>query len=360
MGISEGLALVFLSTFPRIFLTRPAQTIEANAGLAWFSVLVGPFAILLPILLLLYVFRRVEGDLYAVTRELIGKWGAWAVSLVLIMMFLSDAAILLRLFAENTLLTALPFMPIETAIAWYVFNAVILCYFGIECIARTSYFLLPLGTAGLFLVLVGLIPFYDLNLLGPWQGRGFGQALITGVTWSSINYGVILLFVLGPAFQNLRTIKWAALFGLGGSSLLKALSIFAFTIVFGAKIALEKNLPFYEMARTIYINRYIQRIDALFIVVWVIAGVMSIAINFYMAGYLIARMLNLSTYRPFIVSLSLLVVGASLLPNEIITVILLDVKLFSTLHIAGLYGIPLLLFGATIVKGRRKKPWTNG
>ncbi|MGL5514282.1 MAG: GerAB/ArcD/ProY family transporter, partial [Sporomusa sp.] len=302
----------------------------------------------------------VEGDLYVVTRELIGKWGAWAVSLVLIMMFLSDAAVLLRLFAENTLLTALPFMTLETAIAWYVFNAVILCYLGIECIARTSYFLLPLGTASLFLVLVGLIPFYDLNLLGPWQGRGFSQALITGVTLSSIDYGVILLFVLGPAFQNLRTIKLAALFGLGGSSLLKALLTFAFTIVFGVKIALEKNLPFFEMVRTIYINRYIQRLDALFIVVWVIAGVISIAINFYMAGYLIARMFNLSSSRPFIVSLSLLAVGAAILPNEIMAVIMLDEKRHSTLHVAGLYGIPLLLFGATIVKGRRKKPWTNG
>ncbi|MGL5513757.1 MAG: hypothetical protein ACRDBM_11055, partial [Sporomusa sp.] len=66
MGISEGLALVFLATFPRTFLARPAQNIEANAGLAWFAVIVSPFAILLPILLLLYVFRRVEGDLYVV------------------------------------------------------------------------------------------------------------------------------------------------------------------------------------------------------------------------------------------------------------------------------------------------------
>ncbi|HWR45456.1 GerAB/ArcD/ProY family transporter [Sporomusa sp.] len=359
MGISEGLALVFLNTFPRIFLTRPAQTIEANAGLAWFAALCPLITILIPICLLLYVFKRIKGDIYTVTQQLLGKAGAWAVSIFLITMFLSDAALLLRQFAENTLLTALPFMEFNNAISWYTFNAVILCFLGIECIARTSYIILPFGVISLGFVMAALGPFYDINLLGPWQGRGISTAIQTGLEVSGINYGVLLLFVLGPAFQNLRTIKRAALFGLGGSTLLKSLSIFVFTLVFGTKVALEKTIPFFEMARLVYLNRYVQRVESLFIVLWVIAGIMSIAIDIYIAGYLITRIFNLTAVRPLIASLALLVTGAAMIPPDIASVIRLDTMITLKLHNAGLYGIPLLLFAVTLFKGRRKKTCTS-
>ena len=359
MGVSEGLALVFLNTFPRMFLTRPAQTIELNAGLAWFAAACPLITVLIPVCMLLYVFQRTQGDIYAVTRQLLGKAGAWVVSLLLILMFLSDAALLLRQFAENTLLTALPFMEFNNALSWYTVNAVILCYLGIECIARTAYIILPFGVASLGFVMAALTPFYDINLVGPWQGQGISTAIQSGIAVSGINFGVLLLFVLGPVFQNLRTIKRAALFGMGGSTLLKALSIFVFTLTFGTKVALEKTIPFFEMARLVYLNRYVQRVESLFIVLWVIAGIMGIAIDIYMAGYLLTRVLNLSTPRPLIASLALLVTGIAMIPPDIASVIRLDTVITLTLHNAGLYGIPALLFAATIFKGRKKKSWTS-
>ncbi|MDF2876637.1 MAG: hypothetical protein K0R22_3320, partial [Sporomusa sp.] len=180
-----------------------------------------------------------------------------------------------------------------------------------------------------------------------------------GLAISGINFGVLLLFVLGPAFQNLRTIKRAALIGLGGSTLLKSLSIFVFTMVFGTKIALEKTIPFFEMARLVYLNRYVQRVESLFILLWVIAGIMSIAIDIYIAGYLITRIFNLTTVRPLIPSLALLVTGIAMIPPDIASVIRLDTIITLTLHNAGLYGIPLLLFTVTLFKGRKKKSWTS-
>lgn len=355
MGVSEGLALVFLATFPRVFLTRPAQTIETNAGLAWLASLLPLVFTLIPAFLLLFVFRRVKGDLYTVTEQLLGRAMAWGISLFLIILFLSDATLLLRQFAENTLLTALPYMEFNNAILWYIVNAVILCFLGIECIARTAYIILPLGVLSLFLVMAGLIPFYDINLVGPWQGRGWGQAFQSGILISGINFGVLLLFVLGPVFQNLRTIKRAAVLGLGGSTILKSLSIFVFTMVFGVNTALEKTIPFFEMARLLYLNRYIQRVESLFIVLWLIAGIMSIAIDLYMAGYLITRMLSLTTLRPLLPSMALLITGTAMMPPDIASVIMLDTQITTRLHNAGIYGIPLLLFAVTLLRRRRSR-----
>lgn len=358
LGVAEGIALVFILTFPRFFLSSPATILESTAGLAWLATFLHGLPALAMLFVFLYIFQHFPGDLFSVSRQLVGSVGTWIISLYYLAVFFINYILILRQFAENTLLAALPFVDFNVVIASYAGVAALIVYVGVEAMTRATSVLLPLGTLLLLLVLAMLIPFYNIYNLAPWQGTGISKVLLVAVTRAGLDIGVIAFAILAPAFQSLKTIRTAALFGLGLSSLLRSLSVLIYTLVFGVAVGKEKVLPFFEMARLVYLSRYVQRIEALFIIIWVVAGTLNLAASLYVGLYILTRLLNLPSMRPLILIVTIALAELSMLPPDIVTVIGLDGKAISFFAI-GIYVIPLILLVAAIIRSRQKEgqPW---
>lgn len=357
MGVAEGIGLTFVVMLPRVFLTSPAVTISSVHNLAWSAPLINWVVALAMVYLLANVTARIRGDLYAVSDLLLGRVGAWALALFYTVLFILDAASLLRQFAENTLLTALPGAEFRLIIFWYILFAAVLVYFGIEGIARAAYLVMPFLVGGVAAVILLLAPFYDLYRLLPWQGAGVGVAVRRGLELAGLNLGALLLFVLAPSFQKPATMLTAAFYGGGVSALLRTLVILFFLLAFGVGDGMEKTLPFYEMSRLVYLSRYVQHIESLFIIIWVITGLLAIAIDIFVALYLVARPLGLPSIRPLVPVVAMVVVNLAVIPPDLSAVVAADSRLVLLLS-AGVYGGPLLLAAAAYLKRRRKRPWS--
>ncbi len=355
MGIAEGIGLIFVITFAKVFLSLPAQSTDVGAGLAWLSSIISGMPVLGAALLLNYVYKWFPGDLYSISTQLLGRWGARLIALAYSGIFLSNAALLMRQFAENTLLTALPNAEFSFVILIYGAAAGILVYFGIEAIARSSYLLLPFIIGSMAAILLLLSPMYNVYHLTPWQGNGLGVVLKAGLLTAGVNIGALVPMILAISFQNFRTLNLCALFGLGSSLLIKGLFFVVYLMVFGVAFAQEKTLPFFEAARLVYLSRYLQRIEAIFILLWVIVGIISIAISIYIGLYLIVRLLDLPTMYPLIPVLLMILVELAMIPDDIIIAIDLDQQLLTSYYNAGIYFIPLLLFAAACIR-KRKTP----
>ncbi|MDR7866727.1 MAG: GerAB/ArcD/ProY family transporter [Sporomusaceae bacterium] len=356
MGVAEGIGLTFVIMLPRVFLTSPAITISTLQNLSWAAPLLNWAIALAMFYLLARVTGRFKDDLYGVSERLLGKAGAWAFAFFYFALFILDAASLLRQFAENTLLSALPATEFRVIIFWYISFAAILVFFGIEGIARTAYLVMPFIVGGVLAVILLLAPFYDIYRLLPWQGAGIGTAVGRGLTLAGLNFGVLLLLILAPSFQKPATLKTAAFYGGGVSAALRTLVIFFFLLAFGVAEGMEKTLPFFEMSRLVYLSRYVQRIESLFIVIWVIVGLLAIAIDIFIALCLIARPLGLPSLRPLVPMVALIVVNLAVIPPDLNAVVEADNRLIMLLS-AGVYGGPLLLSAVAYFKGRKKRSW---
>jgi spore germination protein (amino acid permease) len=360
MGVSEGIALAYFLTNTRIFLTVPSGIINGNAGISWLSPLVATTAALVMFYLVVFIMKKVPGDLPAVGERLLGPIGFWFVALVYIAIFSADAILLLRQFAENTLLTALPYAGFQAVVGWYALCAAVIVALGIEAIARAAYILLPISIAALMVVLALLVPFYEVLALAPWSGNGVGEVVGRGLSLAGINTGVMLLVILRPDFQSLRAITAAAFFGMVSGALLRSLTIMCFIMAFGVGPAAEKTLPFFEMARLVYLSRYVQRVESLFILLWVVVGLLAIAINIYLVLYLLSRVLKLPALRPIVAPVVVLFSELAMMPPDIHAAIMLDRTYLLWLASAGVYVVPVILLAALLVKGRRRRAWASG
>lgn len=360
MGISEGFALAFILTFPSVFLTTPSMSIEKAGNIGWSSGIMGIIIIMISIILLASVFKQYPGDLMAMAEYFLGKIAAKIICLYYIVMFWLFSVFWIREFAENTLLTALPDINFHVAVIWYGLGAAVIIYAGIEAICRATYLLVPFIAAGLIVGLLLLYPYYELNYLFPWQGYGLEELAVQSIALTGAQAGAMILAVLIPSFQNAPMVKTAAVFGLGSSVVLRTLATMAFIMIFGAKIGAEKTLPFYEMSRLVNLSRYIQRIESLFIILWVIVGILAIALSLFAGLYLLARLTDLPTIRPLIPAVTFAIMQFATLPTDIITLTVIEMNVYTYYNIIGAALIPLLIFAAYLIKGRRKTQCTHG
>lgn len=354
LGVAEGLSFVLILTVSRIFLSTPTVILEDSAGLGWLETFLHGVPAMGMFFLLLYVFKRFPGDLYQVSQQLVGSVGAWIISLYYLAVFFINYILVLRQFAENTLLTALPSVEFNIVIMAYAGVAALIVYAGLEAMTRAAYVFLPLGVVLLVLVLTMLAPFYNFYNLAPWQGTGLMKVFGGALSKSGVDFGIMAFLILAPTFHSLRTIRIAAVVGMGLSLLLRSLSLLVYTLVFGVAVGREKALPFFEMARLVYISRYVQRLEALFIILWVIVGTLNLAASLYVGLYIMTRLFKLPSMRPLIFVVTIILAELSMLPPDVVTVIGMDAQAIVFFNI-GIYIIPLILFVATIMKSRQKE-----
>ncbi len=305
MGMAEGIGLAYSISFPLVFLATPAIVSENAGPFSWVTPLLGSLAAGTLLWILQSLLARYGGDLFTLTQRLLGRLAVYPLGLFYLFAFFATASLWTRQFAENTLLTALPQAEFNTIILVYGLAAILLVYLGIEAMTRVTFLILPFAVAGLLLVFAGLSPEMRPLYLFPLLGNGLPSLLQPTLLFVGGSAPTVLLMLLAPAFQNARTIQAAIIFGFGGSAFIRSAANAVFVMTFGAAIAAEKTLPFYEMARLIYINRYMQRFESLFILLWVMAGVLGIAACLYGALYTLARLFRLPTPKPLLLVLSL-------------------------------------------------------
>ncbi|CUH94965.1 putative membrane protein [Propionispora sp. 2/2-37] len=355
MGKAEAIGIIFSTTMVRIFLSNPVYLLATVGEIAWIVSFLGGILGILAFYGFLYVYKRIPEDLFDMAKNLLGLGSARFIAVFCIGVFVLNAVLLFRQFTENTLLTSLPNTDFQIVSLAYAVCIAIMVYIGIEGIGRSMYIIIPFGVAGLGAVLLMLYPFYCVYNLTPWRGYGLLTAAKSVVLASGYNVGILALFAMASSFPNSRTLQAAAIFGLGGSSLVKGTSLLVYTLVYGVQVGQEKVLPFFEMARLVHLSRYLQRIESLFIILWVIAGVIAIAVSVYAALFMLCKLLDLPAMRPMVPLTMLLILGLASLPKDIISAISMDNYLCSSLFAGAVYGISAVLLIALWVKALRKR-----
>ncbi|MDT8902048.1 GerAB/ArcD/ProY family transporter [Anaeroselena agilis] len=352
MGVAEGVVLVFISGITPLFLSIWSIVIERSATGGWLTPLItGPSALAM-VFVLIYILDRVPGDLYDVAVRLLGKAAGNLLTALLILVFFGNCVLQLRQYSENTLLTALPYLDIAVAMGWFALMAAIAVCIGIESLARAAKIVLTFGMAGFALILLALYERFDIHNVMPWLGSGLPVVKI-GFGTTGVFLGTFILAILAPSFQNTRTLKQAAVIGVALGTTVRTVTLFVYTGVFSVAVGTEKLLPFFELTRLVYLNRFVQRIESFFILIWAFYGMTIIAFFLFLAVYLSARLFGLPSVRPLVFPLAIIAVELAMLIPDAATTNHLTLMLEGTIQTYVAFGLPLILLAAWRLRGGR-------
>ncbi|UOF90713.1 endospore germination permease [Fodinisporobacter ferrooxydans] len=189
-------------------------------------------------------------------------------------------------------------------------------YEGIEAISRVATMLFPYLIFALLIGFALLYSYFHWDFLFPLPGIPLGEMARQLLPDTSIYGEIAMILVLASMARSHAELKKGIFRGIFFSSGLLILILILCICVFDIQSMNKNPWPFQQALQTIYINRYIQHLDAFFVFIWIAAEYVRFAITFFVTCYLLATTLELHDYRPVLVLNLFLCIVVSVWPDS--------------------------------------------
>lgn len=352
-GVQEAVWLATIAMSSKVYFSSPATLsgLVGNAG--WYMTILSAATALIGFLFIYLLLRRFPGkDLAEIFDISLGRILGFTFSGILAAYMLFISITRLTEFNEVIKVYVFPLSP-----NWYIIGIYVICIFslsrlGLESIARFSKLVVYFMLAGFIIVLALGIQNYHINNIYPILGYGLDKTILMGIERSSVYGEVIILAVFAGSFQGVQYIKKEGIISVGLSALLISVSLLSFTLTFPYYTAQEITAPMYEMATLIDYGRYLQRVEPIFLFIWIISTLISTTIVFYSFVWLYCKMFRIQDKKPVVLGSAVILFAASLMHKDIISVISGNVQFIRSYGSIVIFVLPLL---ALIIAALRKK-----
>ncbi|MET3656421.1 GerAB/ArcD/ProY family transporter [Sporosarcina psychrophila] len=319
---NQFLVLVIFFTIGTSILEVPSVLAAKTNQDAWITAIIGTGIGLLVVWLFTAIALWFPHLTYVQMNEKVfGKWIGKAVSVLFVMMSLLYASTLLFQSGNFFNTHIMPNTPISALNILMAGVMVMGVYLGLETIARSA------EIFGAFFIIIFIIftvliaPDIHVDHLKPVfeaEPKTMIKSSFFYVLLSSGN--AIVLLMIFPAFVNeVKQSKKSFLIGNLIGGLIIILITFLSISVLGAAKTANEVYPSYELAKRISVGNFIERIEVLMALLWIISLYFKLILYFYATILAIAQILNLKDYRPLIMPMGIIAVVLSLVvyPNII-------------------------------------------
>lgn len=344
LGLKEGVVLVFTVLTAMLFLQLPQYVVEVGGPAGWQVMIISTITGLLLLLPIGALAQRFHGrGLAEISVESAGPFFGPVITLLVSLWMMVSTALTLRNFTETFIMSILPDTPPSVLILVAAGVALFASYKGLEAIGRATQILLPLIVGGILFLLVLSLPRIDSSMLFPIWGYGPENILIGGIYYGSMAAEAVFLIATGYAFRDGKTLRSAGLWGILLFGLTATLAIAALVGTFGAPTASQNPFPLYNLARLVYLGRFLQRTESLIIMFWFFAAAVRISVLLHATVVSLGGALRLPAYRPILFPVVTITIALAILPEDFIDVLRLDRDWLRPLGFAVL-AVPVLLW----------------
>ncbi|MBM7585791.1 spore germination protein KB [Bacillus pakistanensis] len=355
----QFMILTFLFTIGSAILVIPsilAAESKQDAPIAVIlSIGVGMFIILIYTALANFFPKM---SIVEIIEHLLGKWIGSIVSFTFIFFLYYNALALLLYVGEFMTTQLMPETPIESIMFLFIIIVIMGIWLGLEVMARSAE-ILCFWFIFLFIVLVIFIsPQIDWKNAQPVLESGAKPITLTIVYFLSFTFfPLVALLMIFPARVNqLKNARKGFFLGslLGG--ILLFIIVLLSILVLGPDQTARHLYPSYVLAEKINIGDFIQRIEVIIAVMWIISLYIKMTLYFYGSIIGFAQLFKFKDYRFLTLPFGMIMIPSALIfhPN-VVHLQTFDTKTWPPYGITFGLILPLLLLGIAVIRKKIEK-----
>ena len=186
-------------------------------------------------------------------------------------------------------------------------------YLGLEVFARSAEILFPLFLLIFIVFVICISPQIDIRNIQPVFESPTRSLLFSILLFISVfSFPMVVLLMIFPSAVNVQKSAQKGFYIgtlLGGMVLIIVITLSI--LVLGAKNTSLQTFPSYNLAQSISIGNFLQRIEIIMTFMWITTIYIRIFIYFYATVVGLGQLLNLKSYRPLILPLGMIFVALS-------------------------------------------------
>ncbi|MEI7025825.1 GerAB/ArcD/ProY family transporter [Paenibacillus sp. y28] len=257
----------------------------------------------------------------------LGKWFGGTLALIYIGSAILITISILREVSDFLTTSMMPETPIEAVHVLFMAIVIIAAGLGVPDFTRAGEILFPWFFILLLVLLMFLVPQFELEQVQPVLEGGIKPIMAGMPICIAVPYiEVVYFLMIAPMVQEQNKIVRGFILSALISGTILVLIIAACILVLGADTTTRQMYPTYELAQTISIGQFLERLEALLAIMWIFSTFVKTTVCFYAASQGIAQLMKLRHYRPLLLPMGLLIVGLTTLfapnvayYNEIVT-----------------------------------------
>lgn len=361
LGKMEAIFLIVSITINHIILNSPQSIINLSGASSLINVIYLTSAVLLLVFFIckmLNYFPR--QNILDISEYLGGKFLKNMVGIIYITYFICSVSIFLRSFCDNLKIIFFTRTPIVYLIALFILATIICCRLGITAIIRANLIFMPLIIFSIAFVFIANIGNFDFFQIFPVLGNGFNSTFISGLSNLFAFSGMVLLYFIPADLKDSKDFKYVAYSSVILSGILLLFSVGSLLFLFSTTYSKNNILPLYIASRILEFGRFFQRLDPLFLLIWIFSmtSYFSIAIS-----YVIKIFINITKVKNnylIIYIFAILCMILSLLPKNYSDVFFLQTEVFKYAVSIIAFGLNLLILILATIKFKRKNHLLKG
>ena len=208
-------------------------------------------------------------------------------------------------------------------------------------LTRANLFFLPAVLFSIFFIFITNIGNFTVQRALPFIGNGMATTFFSGLSNLFAFGGISYLYFIPSHLKDFKDYKKIALASVGISALFLLLSVTTILLLFPIVAATEEVLPLYLASRFIEFGRFFQRLDAIFVFIWIISMISYLSIASYFATSIFQKIANLQYNKWIIGMFASLVFGLGLLPQNLQQLSMLENEIYKYIFLILVIGIGL-------------------
>ena len=263
IGFVESVSLTLIVIISHILLNLPNEILGSTASSGPLNVIYISVLAVIVFLIFNKLFSPFKGkDILDVAEFVGGNILKKVVSIIYTLYIIFIAGILLLNFANTLKTIYLQDMPTELICLVFILIALIANQFGFKSVTITNAIILPFIIVAILIIFFALFSRFVPERFFPLLGYGANNTFAFGE--------ILLLFLMRSNYNDPKDSKKIGLTSIIFSGILLFLSITSLLLIFPFATGGEGILSIYMITRSIQFGTFFQRVDAFFILIWVL------------------------------------------------------------------------------------------
>lgn len=361
IGFMEALSVLLIVVFAHLILLLPKIIIEDQGTSSIINIIYVTLLALFAIYVLNLLYKKFKGmDILDVSGFLFGNKFKFLIGLIYIAHAIFIASLLLRNTAENLKTTYFQNTPTPYIAFFMLVGVAYVNRFSLKTIIKCNLIIVPLIAVSFIALFVLSSENFVFERVFPVMGYGAKKIFLTGSANIFCFGNIFFLLFLMPYLKDYNQFKKLSYTSVLLSAFFIFITILGILLVFPINVASTSNIPLYMQTRTLTFGKLLQRLDALFILIWDlnILSYLSIIVGF--AVSIFKKISNIQDSKTISYTFVAILLGATLTYRNIIETRLLDSNWYKNFTLIIVFGIGfLVLLLANIKKFRNEKKYIN-
>ena len=356
IGTIEAIALVLTVGINHIILNLPQDIINSTSSASILNVIFVSMIALGIVFLIAKLFEKFPGmDIFDIGKYLGGKWLQFLLQIAFFAYFIFTISILLRSFSEGLKIIFFPRTPVPIIMFLFLMAMIILNKLGKISIIRANLFFMPLVLFSILFIFIANVENFTVQRALPLLGNGVSSTFFSGLSNLFAFGGISYLYLIPPHLKDQKNYTKIVLISIGISAFFLVISVATLLFTFPFVTTSEEIFPLYLAARFIEFGRFFQRLDAVFVLIWILSMIGYLSIAFSFASDIFQKMAKLQSPKWIFSLLALLVFGIALLPQNMEQVSFLEENVYSSIILVLVFEVCLSI----LVLSNIKHYWIN-